>query len=136
MQILTRTLEIKDLLIVLYWVGGSLILGLIVDRVLVGRLNNYARRIKWSWPEILIDPIHKTLVYWFLIVGLHWAIEGLPLTNRAINISQKSLIVLIIFSVTIVISNICAGFISHYINKDDVIIPSSSLFVNLTKLVI
>ena len=116
-------------------VGGFLI-GLLFEKIIVAKLKSIALRTKWKGDEIVISAIRGMTIVWFTIAGTYGAILSLQLSPTYMNLIQKILLVMVIFSATLVLARIAAGFIDTYANRLRGVVASTSIFANLTKLVV
>lgn len=116
--------------------GGSLFLGFILEFVIINYLKKISRRTKWGGDEIIVGFLQRWIFFIFTLIGLHLALNNLPLKLEIIKILNRFFIVLYIFITTIVISNIVTGFIRLYGKKTKDVLPSASIFANIAKLFI
>jgi small-conductance mechanosensitive channel len=61
---------------------------------------------------------------------------SIPLNPTLLNLAQKALLVIVIFSVTVVLARLAVGFINLYTKRAEGVLPSTTIFINLTKLLI
>lgn len=110
--------------------------GVVMERIIFVRLNQVVSKTKWEGGNIIIHSIHGMVLLWCVIAGAHAALYNLPLTVTLFSFLQKSLVILTIFTVTIVVARIVIGFIKLYSRGTASILPSISISANITKLVI
>jgi small-conductance mechanosensitive channel len=110
--------------------------GMIMERVIFVRLTKAVGKTKWEGGNILISSIHGMVLIWCLIAGAHAALYNLPLTATLFHFLQESLVILSIFTATVVVARIAAGFINLYSQGAAGILPSISISSNISKLVI
>jgi len=116
-------------------VGGFLI-GIIFEKVIVKKLKSVALRTKWKGDEIIISSIRGVTTLLFVIAGIYGAILNIPINPTFLSLLQKILLVIIIFSGTLVLARIAAGFADSYANKVKGVLASTTIFLNLTKLLV
>jgi small-conductance mechanosensitive channel len=118
--------------------GSGIAIGVIVQRVLLGRLKKYALKTPWRGDEILIHALDRWVLFWFILASIYGATLYLPypLPPPYLNLIRKILLIVGIFSITIVSSKIADGFVNLLQKKIQEIIPSSTFLSNLTKLFI
>ncbi len=132
-------LEAEMLMKILIPVGiviGGVLLGLIVQKVVLSRLIKITARTKWAGDEIIIQSLKGVIILWFLIASAHIALPYIPLTPHTLMVLQKLLLALLIFSITLVIAKIASGFVQMYAARSKGAFPSTSIFVNVTKVII
>lgn len=114
----------------------SIIAGIIFEKVVLRRLQKIAERTKWEGDDIIIASLQKWITFWFALAGLYIAFTTLPITLNLLAHLQKIILVLYVLSATIVLANIGANFVRMYSRKAQDVLPSTSLFINLTRIAI
>jgi small-conductance mechanosensitive channel len=117
-------------------VGAGLIIGVIFERIVLMRLEKIAARTKWEGDEIIIGGLRGMTTFWFVIAGVYAAIHTITISPALLAVLKKVLLVGVIFSVTLVLAKIAVGFVNLYSRKTEGVLPSTSIFANLTKLLI
>jgi small-conductance mechanosensitive channel len=110
--------------------------GVIMERIIFVRLTKAVGKTKWEGGNIIISSIHGMVLLWCVIAGAHAALYNLSLAVTLFNFLQKSLVILTIFTATIVVARIVVGFINLYSRGAAGILPSISISSNISKLVI
>ncbi len=118
------------------FVAGGLALGLAFDRFILWELKRIASRTRWEGDEILIDALRGAPLLWCLLAGVYGALEVAELAAEIDSILKKSLLVLVIFSVTWVAARALAGFVQVYSRRVGGVMLSTSMFSNLTKAIV
>lgn len=117
-------------------IAGGFLIGIIFEKVIVKKLKSVALRTKWKGDEIIISSIQGVTTLWFVIAGIYVAILNIPINPAFLSLLQKILLVIIIFSGTLVLARIAAGFADSYANKVKGVLASTTIFLNLTKLLV
>ena len=133
---LTEDLTLSHLFYSLGFILGGFIIGVIVEKVILSRLKKFAKRTSWEGDEIVINSIKGIAILWFGLAGIYLAFSNLPLKPVIGDVMEKVLLVIVLFSATIVLSKIVVGFINLHGAKAEGGLPSASLFTNITKGVI
>jgi small-conductance mechanosensitive channel len=115
---------------------GGFIVGIIFEKVILSRLKKFAAKTKWEGDEIIVGALKWMTTLWFVIAGIYAAVHTIHLHPTLLNILKKVLISGVILSVTLVASKIAVGFVNLYSKKTEGVLPSTSIFANLTKLLI
>jgi small-conductance mechanosensitive channel len=115
-------------------IGGALLLGIIFERIILSRLRKIAERTTWQGDEIIIAGLKGVTTLWFVLAGAFIASYSLPVTPTVLTLIHKALMVMLIFSGTIVVARIAVGFVSLSTVREDGALPSASILSNLTKL--
>jgi len=119
----------------IYIVGG-LLAGFIFEKIIRVKLKHLAKRTKWKGNLIIINSLRGMVILWLLIAGIYGALLNILISPILLTHLKKLLLVIVIFSGTMVLAKMTAGFVSIYLQREDVRLPSTSIFRNLTKLVI
>ncbi|NPV13931.1 mechanosensitive ion channel family protein [candidate division WOR-3 bacterium] len=112
------------------------LIGWLCEMVIRHGLKRLARRTKWQGDDVLIHAFQGWIVALFVILALYIAFFFLPVFSRFLRTLHRILLVATIFSVTAIIARTVAGFINLYGEKGKGILPSASIFANLSKVVI
>lgn len=115
---------------------GAIILGIIFEKIILRKLEKITQRTKWEGDDIIIVSLRKWITFWFGLAGLHFAFLSLSVSQSMMIYVQKIVLILYIFSATVVLANIGVGFVNIYSKKAQDVLPSTSLFVNLTRITI
>ena len=117
-------------------IAGGFLIGIIFEKVIVKKLKSAALRTKWKGDEIIISSIQGVTTLWFVIAGIYLAILYIPIDPTFLSLLQKILLIIIIFSGTLVLARIAAGFADSYANKVKGVFASTTIFLNLIKLLV
>jgi small-conductance mechanosensitive channel len=117
-------------------IAVGFLVGLLMERIIFVRLTKVVGKTKWEGGNIVISSIHGMLLLWCVIAGAHAALYNLPLTATLFHFLRESLVILTIFTATIVAARIVVGFITLYSRGAAGILPSISISSNISKLVI
>lgn len=123
---------VMQIVIAVMILTGSLLLGLLFERVILSRLKAIADRTRWEYDEIVIGALRGRMTRWFIIAGFYSALEIITLPYEILNILNSILLVVFILSVTCAVSNIAVGLVNIYAKKASAVFSSTSIFSNLT----
>jgi small-conductance mechanosensitive channel len=133
---LTENLTLNNLFYSLGFILGGFVIGIIVEKVILARLRIFAKRTSWEGDEIIINSIKGIAILWLGLAGIYLAFSNLPLKPVIITVMEKILLVVVLFSATVVLAKIVVGFIGLHGKKTAGGLPSASLFTNITRGVI
>lgn len=133
MEILT---EFREIIIPLSIIIGSGIIGFLVEKYILGYFRGLAEKTAWEGDEIIIASLRRVVIFWFLVGGIAAAVHNTGLSSSNISIIHKIVIVFFILSVTHVLSKILTGFVDLYAKKAKGQFPSTSIFTNITKVIV
>lgn len=132
----TEQLTLQHLIISLTFIIGGFFVGVVIEKIIFARLKKITVRTKWRGDEIIISALHGITILWFCIAGIYGAILNLPFNATLANVLQKILLIIILFSATVVFARLAAGFVQFHSKKTDRALPSASLINNLIRGVI
>lgn len=129
-------LETKRLILPLVLIAGGFLAGIIFKKIIQKKLKKISIKTKWKVYEVVIGAIRGMVILWFTIAGIYGAILNIPIKPGVLTFLQKFLLVVLILSVTIVLMRVVAGLVNIYADKIIVVLPSTSIFINLIKLLV
>ncbi len=132
----SESLTIKGLILPTSLIVGGFLVGLIFERIILVKLRKIAARTRWEGDEIIISGLRGVTILWFTLAGVYVATPFIPINPTVLSLLQKILLVIVIFSVTMALARITAGFIGLYSKKTKGVLPSTTIFMNLTRLVV
>ena len=133
---MSESLGITGLILPLAFFAGSILAGLVFEKIVLRKLKKIAEKTKWKGDEIVISELRGKTFFWFVIAGIYLAILNIPIREDIFNILQKILLVIIIASVTIVFARIAVGFVNSYAGKAQGVLPLTSISSNLVNVLI
>jgi small-conductance mechanosensitive channel len=129
--------EISSLVLSLSIAITAVLLGIIFQRVILSKLRKVAAKTKWEGDDIIINALKGIVVHLcFTFIGLYAAISVSPLPADFAHLLKNIILVIIILSITWLLTNIATGFLELYADRFKEAIPQSTIFKNLTKIVI
>lgn len=111
--------------------SASIVIGLVLDKFVLHRLEKLAQFTPWEGDEIVIASLKGLVFYSCLLAGLYGATLRLPLDERLGLIVSKLILIIFLLIVTVVMVRLATGFVAHYAEK--AVLPSTSIFINLAK---
>jgi len=124
-----------------YIIGFSLALvgllgGIVFAKKILPKLEKVSEKTKWTADELILHSIKGYVILWFFMLGAYVGIQIMPLPAHISYIIKKALVALLILSFTLVGARIAAGAVQIYAEKTKGVLPSTTIFVNLTKALI
>jgi len=114
----------------------GVVVGFIVEKLIVSKLKKLAKLAKWDGYSIVFTAIKGIPILWCILAGIYIAIINLPLSVGISTSIQKVLLVIALFSATVVLVRGSTGFVNLYTSKAGGAFPSASIFANLTKVIV
>ncbi len=115
---------------------GGLVLGWVFDRFVLHEIKKIAARTQWEGDEVILEAVHGMTILWFLLAGIYGALHSIEIKPVVLNASLKILRVIVILSVTVAVARMCAGFVNRYSKRAGGIFVTTTLFSNVTKIVV
>jgi len=112
------------------------LIGFLFRKILLIRLEKHCRSTASQVDDIILDAVKKPSVLWCMMIAAYSMIAVTPEAVRFVDITGKALMVLGIFSITLVLSQIAVGMIGTYSSKAGGVLPGASLTQNIAKVVI
>ena len=114
-------------------VGGALVLGLVIERVILARLRKLADRTEWRGDEIIIGALRGIITTLLVIIGLFFASYSLPLDESWLMLLHKVLKVLLILCGTVALARIAVGFAGLSTISEEGQTKSASILVYIAR---
>jgi len=115
-------------------VVGSYIFGFLFKRYLFTRLEKMAEKSSWEGDDLVVNMAGGMIVPWFFLAGCLFAIPLFPMPGDLRVVMLKVVKVLLIVSFSWIAASVGAGLTQMYSRKFS--IPSSSIFINITRILI
>lgn len=114
---------------------SGLIIGYLLEKLIFALIR---RRLGKTSPHAVnaVGAMRGIVVLLFVIVALYIDIEIVAMTPRLHDFLGNALLVLVIFSVTFIIVRLTVGIINIYSSKNGNVLPSTTIIVNLTSVLI
>lgn len=131
-----ENLFLKDFILPASLIVGSIIAGFIIEKTVLVKLKAFAAKTRWKGDDLIVNAFSRYIVLWCFLGGTMAAVRNLPIKGVNIDIMDKVLIVAFILSATIVLSKILTGSVELYVKESHALFPSTSIFTNLTKVLV
>lgn len=112
------------------------IISLVIKRILLVRLEHFAKKTTVSADDIIIRALKGVVLLWGILIGILIALQVVTIPENIRNTLWSMTTVAILFSVTIFFANVLGEFVVSYTAKYSETLPSTSIFRNITRLVI
>jgi small-conductance mechanosensitive channel len=119
----------------IYIIGGFVV-GFVLEKIVLAELRHIAKKTPWKGDIVIINSMRGMVIIWLLIAGVYGAILSIPMSPSLLAHLKQILLVVVILSGTLVMAKMTAGIVSIYVQREDVPLPSTSIFRNLTKVLI
>ncbi len=128
-------------LLTTYWqpvaiVASATVIGWLFDMFVFARLKGLADKTRWASDDAIAEALHRMPVLWFGLVGAHFALAQTEISASASDTITNLLIVAWILSITVAAVRLTTRMIKVYTAREDNAAASSSIFVNLARIII
>jgi len=110
---------------------AGLLAGIIGEKVIFKKLKIFVIDKQIPGSEIIFQSLHRMTFIWLFTGGLFWAIITSPLKSDIANVLQKVITIVFLYSITLVLARLSAGFVSVYTRRSERV--SASLLSNIAK---
>jgi small-conductance mechanosensitive channel len=111
-------------------------LGFVLRRILFKRLTRWAQRTGSGLGDVFISAVRGPFIIWFLMLGVYIALQFPKLPENTVHVAGKILLILGLFSATLVLANISSRLISVYSGKWVAALPGASLIQTVSRIII
>ena len=129
-------LQVIDYIIPIGIIIVAFSLGLFFEKQGFKSLKKVIRKTGWQGADVIIKSLRGIVWLWFTIAGVSLALTSLSISPPFLNIIQKVLLVLFLASVNLVVSRLAIGLIRFYSSKGEESPQLTTLFENLTRILI
>ena len=118
-------------------VGLGLVMGWIFKRFIHHRIKKLTEKTEWKGDDVFFEAIESHIVLWFFLVALNIASTDIPFLNTDYqSYLSKIIISILILSITLAASKVGVGLLNYWAEKQGTNLPSTTIFVNLARIVI
>lgn len=114
----------------------TVIFGYTIRKIVFLRVGRRSKNTKTQIDDIIIAGLKGPFLIWSLMLGIYFALQLTRLPEDLVRFVNKGLLVLGIFSVTLVLANITAQIIKAYSKKIESTLPVTSLTQNISRIII
>ena len=117
-------------------IGGSLVVGWFFKNVVAGWLAGIAKKTKWRFDDVVVESVRSSIILWSLALGIYLVVQTQNLPKTVAEVSSRILGVLVVFSITVVVSNIGTEIIDYYKSVIVGLASATSLLKNVVRIVV
>jgi small-conductance mechanosensitive channel len=129
-------LKLNQFIIAFVCIVCGLVIGLIVERVILRRLKSISKKTDWKTDEIILRSLGVMPILWTTVAGIYIAMTAIPISATLYGRIEKALLVIVIFTITVVLARMSTAFVNLYAQEKQNILPSASIFTKITKLIV
>ncbi len=111
------------------------IIGVLLKKHIMSKLQKAARGTKTIWDDVIADEVKRWIVLWSILVGVVFALYFVGLSPEQRQFGQRLIYVIFVGSLFWGIVNIVDRIFAYY-RQEDRFFAKSSLFANVVKIII
>jgi len=115
---------------------ATLAVGYILKRLIFRALHRWADTTSNNLEEVFIKSLGSPIMIWSLILGIYFATESLELPERFRQNVDRTLLILVILSLTLMVSGLAGRLIRFYGSRMPGAMPATTLTQNLVQLLV
>lgn len=127
-SVVLGVLDLREVLTALGFAVGGFLVGLVIGRLVVRRLEGVACRLGWEWCGALSRALHWMPEIWFTLFGIYLAGKAIPLEPSAMEPLTTGLVLVAIATVTWATARLVAALVAGYAARAEGVLPSMSIF--------
>jgi len=128
--------SLREYLLPVAFLAGGVIGGLIVEKIVLYELRKLTNRTKGELDNLAIRSLHGMPLLWLTLAGIYGAINNVDMRPGLLSFLQQALLVAAIASLTWATARFLVGFVNHYSAKVGGPLLSTSMFANLTRIIV
>jgi small-conductance mechanosensitive channel len=119
------------------FIGGAVILGIVIERIVVRYIRLIAERRNWRITAEAMKSLSGFITIWFLLAAVEMQLEDLTASPKSLVIGGQVIMVLGILTITFFLMRLAVGLIKAItFSEKDETIGKTTILVNLTRLLI
>jgi small-conductance mechanosensitive channel len=133
---LSSALAEHSWIVPLFWLLLGLLVGIAAEKFVSVYLYKLAKRTPWEADDILIRSLRGMPFIWLVLGGAYFALDSADLPLKWQTLCSKTLLVLFLTTLTLTIARMASAMVVLYSVKTPGLLPSTSIFRNLTTLAV
>ncbi|MCE5204246.1 MAG: mechanosensitive ion channel family protein [Actinomycetia bacterium] len=117
-------------------VAGGALVGAFIDILIVGNLYTLARKRSWKAWAIVLKGVSRFPIWWAALAGGALALNIGDWNARLAGVVERGLLVVAGVTITIAATRIAVGLVRGYAVSAEGPLPSTTIFVNLTRVAV
>jgi small-conductance mechanosensitive channel len=106
---------------------------IILRGIIFSLLHRWAKKTETKLDDIIIKSVKIPSFYWCIAIGLYIGLSISEIPEKYVFYISKAIHIIIIFSITIALSNLAGKIFSNYIQKFELPIPTTGLVYGILK---
>jgi small-conductance mechanosensitive channel len=135
-QLASSMKKVFEVVLPLAVVAVTLAIGYIIRKIAFERLAKWSKDTAGGVGDIISSIIKGPFIIWVLMLGIYFALEISTLPYRVVRVANQTLLVLGVFSVTLVLANLATRLIKIHSSRLETAMPVTSLTQNIARIIV
>lgn len=126
-----KSLVIPSIVIIL-----SIVILLLIRQIFFKLIKSWSRKKGSALSDVILKSIKTPSLIWSITLGIYLGISIFEMPEKYLFYTIKLIVIIIIFSATLFISNLVNNVIQHHINISSLSIPQNSFMLSILSVII
>lgn len=132
----SRVLAEHAWIVPVVWLAAGVLAGFAAEKFVSVYLYKLAKRTRWRTDDVVIRSLRGMPFVWLALAGTYFAMDSADLPSKWQTLCAKTLLVLFLATLTLTASRTASAIVAAYSIRNEGLVPSSSIFRNLTSLAV
>lgn len=111
----------------------AIIIMFILRGISISLLRRWMRKTGTKAHDLVVGTLKVPSIYWCVAIGLYIGIEISDLPRKYIFYVDKTIYIILIFSITLVVANLFVRIFENYIQKSNITVPATGIVFGVFK---
>jgi small-conductance mechanosensitive channel len=99
----------------------------------IGLLRRWMKKTGMKTKDLIVGALKAPSIYWCIAIGLYIGIEISDLPRKYMLYVDKTITIILIFSITIAVANLAVRIFENYMQKSDIPVPATGIVLGVFK---
>jgi len=129
-------MNFNELILPLLIILTGIILGFLFELIIFRKIREKCLETDWEGFKVVIQSLKGLSAICFTIAAIFIALNYLKIDSATLSYINKVLTIILILLITWFVARLTSGFVNLYTQRAEGVLPSTSFFGNITKLLI
>lgn len=129
-------MNFSALIVPLLIILTGIIVGLIFELLIIRKIREKCAEKDWEGFKVVIRSLKGLSIFCFTIAAIYISLDYVQIDAATLNNIHKLLTIVLILLITWVVARLTSGFVDLYTQRAEGVLPSTSFFGNITKVII
>jgi small-conductance mechanosensitive channel len=132
----SRVLAEHAWIVPVVWLAAGMLAGFAGEKFVSVYLYRLAKRTRWHADDVVLRSLRGMPFVWLVLAGAYFAMDTADLPAKWQTLCARTLLVLFLATLTLTASKMASAIVAVYSIRSEGLLPSSSIFRNLTSLAV